>query len=211
MIYSLDKLRELIPHYLNNTLSEKERKAFEDALRQDPELKIEIEEFAEIKQAYYEIEKDVPPPSELLHQRVLKNIQPQIKLSLIPQKKGYREQIRGFLKWVVGSPRMSWGLVIVQFAIILLLLITLPRGGGFKTLTSRQPLLGEGVKINVIFDKESREREIREVLNSVGATIVMGPSIDGLYIVQIKEGQNTEKVLKQLKKTGIVEFAEKAY
>jgi hypothetical protein len=211
MIYSFDKLRELIPDYLNNTLSEKGRKEFEDTLRQYPELKVEIEEFTEIKQAYKEIEKDVPPPSDVLYQRVLKNIQPQIRLSLIPRRKSYWEQVREFLKWVFGSPRMSWGIVAVQSAIILLLLITLPRGDGFKTLTSRQPLPGEGVKINVIFDKGSREQEIREVLNRVGATIVMGPSLDGLYIIEVKENEDAEKVLKKLKKTGIVKFAEKAY
>jgi hypothetical protein len=211
MIYSFDKLRELIPRYLNNTLSEKEREEFEDTLNRYPELKLELKEFSEIKQTYKEIEKDVPPPSDVLYQRVLKNIQPQIRLSLIPQRKGYLEQIQEFLKRVSGSPRISWGIVAVQFAIILLLLITLPQRDGFKTLTSRQPLPGEGIKINVIFDKGSKEKEIREMLNRVGATIVMGPSLDGLYILEIKEGQDVEKVLKQLKKTGVVNFAEKAY
>jgi hypothetical protein len=211
MIYSFDKLRELIPRYLNNRLSEKEREEFEDTLNQYPELKLELKESSEIKEIYKEIEEDVPPPSDVLYQRVLKNIQPQIRLSLIPQKKSYLEQIQEFLKWVSGSPRISWGIVAVQFAIILLLLITLPKGDGFKTLTSRQPLPGEGIKINVIFDKGSKEKEIREVLNRVGAAIVMGPSLNGLYIIEIKEGQDVEKVLKQLKKTGVVKFAEKAY
>lgn len=211
MTYSLDELRELIPRYLNHTLSEQEKKAFEESLNQHPELKIEVREFSEIQQAYKEIEAEIPLPSDVLFQRVLKNIQPQIKLSFVPQKKSYFEYIRAFIKWVSGSPRISWGIVAVQFAIILLLLITLPRGDGFKTLTSRQPLPGEGIKINVIFDKGSREQEIREVLNRVGATIVMGPSLDGLYIVEVKENQDVEKVLKKFKKTGIVKFAEKAY
>lgn len=211
MIYSFDKLRELIPFYLNNRLSEKERKEFEEALGQYPELKLELKEFSEIKEIYKEIEKEIPPPSGVLYQRVLKNIQPQIKLSLIPEKKRYLEEIREFLKWVFGSPRISWGIVAVQFAIILLLFMTLPKGDGFRTLTSRRPLPGEGIKINVIFDKGSREQEIRKVLNRVGATIVLGPSLDGLYIIEIKEGKDVEKVLKQLKKTGFVNFAEKAY
>ncbi len=40
MTYSLEELRELIPLYLNQRLSEKERRAFEDALNQYPELKV---------------------------------------------------------------------------------------------------------------------------------------------------------------------------
>jgi hypothetical protein len=211
MTYSVEELRELIPVYLNNQLSEKERKEFEDALNKYPELKPELKEFSEIKEIYKEIEKDVPLLSDALYQRVLKNIQPQIRLSFVPEKKSPLEKIQDLLKRVFGSPRVSWGIVAVQFAIILLLLITLPKGDGFRTLTSRQPLPGEGIKINVIFDKGSREKEIREVLNRVGATIVLGPSLEGLYIIEVKEGQDVEQVLKNLKKTGIVKFAEKAY
>jgi len=211
MIYNLDKLRELIPFYLNNRLSEKERKEFEKALDQYPELKLEFKEFSEIKEIYKEIEKEIPPPSSVLYQRVLKNIQPQIKLSLIPEKKSYLEQIREFLKWVLGSPRVSWGIVAVQFAIILVLFITLPKGDGFITSSSREPLPGEGIKINVIFDKGSTEQEIRKVLNEVGARIVEGPSTEGLYIIKVKEDQDVEQTLKELKKTHVVQFAEKAY
>jgi len=211
MIYNLDKLRELIPLYLNNRLSEKERKEFEKALDQYPELKLEFKEFSEIKEVYEEIEKEIPLPSGVLYQRVLKNIQPQIKLSLIPEKKSYLEQIREFLKWVLGSPRVSWGIVAVQFAIILVLFMTLPQGDGFRTLTPRQPLPGGGIKINVIFDKGSTEQEIRKVLNRVGATIVEGPSFEGLYIIKVKEDQDVEQTLKELKKANVVQFAEKAY
>ncbi len=50
-------------------------------------------------------------PSDALYQRVLKNIQPQIKFSLVPAKKSYLGQIQDFLKRVLGSPRVSWGIV----------------------------------------------------------------------------------------------------
>jgi hypothetical protein len=208
MIYNLDQLREWIPLYLNNSLSEKERKEFEEALDQYPELKHEIKEFSEIKEIYKEIEKEIPPPSNILYQRVLKNIQPQIKLSLIPEKKGYVEQIWEFLKWVLGSPRVSWGIVAVQFAIILVLVMTLPKWDRFETLT---PPAGEGVRINVIFDKGSTEQEIRRVLNEVGATIVEGPSFEGLYIIKVKDDQDVDQTIEELKKSNVVQFAEKAY
>ncbi len=211
MTYSSDKLREMIPCYLNHTLSEKERRAFEESLDQHPGLKSEVEEFSKIRQYYEEIEREIPPPSDVLFQRVLEKIQPQVRLSFVPQKKGYREWVGKCLKWVFGSPRVSWGIVAVQFATILLLLIVLPKGGGFKTLTSKQALPGEGIKINVVFDKESREREIREVLNRVGAKIVMGPSLDGLYILQVEKNQDVGQVISNLKKSPIVTFAEKAY
>ena len=211
MTYSLKELRELIPLYLNNQLSEKERKEFEDALHQYPELKSELKEFTEIKDIYKEIEKDVPLPSDALFQRVLKNIQPQIKLSLVPEKNNYLEQIQGFLKRIFHSPRLSWGIVAVQLAIILLLLIALPKEDHFRTLTSRTPLPAEGIKINVIFDKESKEKEIMDLLIKVGAIIIRGPSPEGLYIMEIERNQDIKRVLEDLKKTQIVKFAEMAY
>jgi len=211
MTYSLEELKELIPLYLNQRLSEKERRAFEDGLNQYPGLKVELKEFSEIQKIYKEIEKDVAMPSDTLYQRVLKNIQPQIKFSLVPAKKSYLGQIQDFLKWVFHSPRLSWGIVVVQLAIILLLLIALPKEGPFRTLTSRTPLPAEGIKINVIFDKESKEKEIMDLLIRVGAIIIRGPSPEGLYIIEIERKQDIKRVIEDLKETRIVKFAEMAY
>jgi hypothetical protein len=211
MTYSLEELRELIPLYLNQRLSEKERRTFEDGLHQYPELKSELKEFSEIKEIYKEIEEDVSLPSDAIFQRVLKNIQPQIKISLIPPKKSFLEQIQDVLKWVFHSPRLSWGVVAVQLAIILLLLITLPKEDLFRTLTSRTPKPAEGVKINVIFDKEAKEKEIMDLLIKAGAIIIRGPSPEGLYIVEVERKQDIKKVIENLKEARIVKFAEMAY
>ncbi len=211
MTYSLEELRELIPLYLNQRLSEKERKAFEDGLHQYPELLPELKEFAEIQEIYKEIEKNVPLPSDALYQKVLKSIQPQIRLSLVPEKKSYLGQIQDFLKRILGSPRVSWGIVAVQFAIILLLLISLAKEDPFRTLTSREPLPAEGIKINVIFDKESKEKEIMDLLIKAGAIIIRGPSPEGLYIIEIERKQDIKRVIEDLKETRIVKFAEMAY
>jgi hypothetical protein len=58
---------------------------------------------------------------------------------------------------------------------------------------------------------ESKEREIRAVLQKAGATIVAGPSPEGLYTIKIEKKQDVEKVLKFLRETKIVRFAERAY
>lgn len=211
MTYSLEELKKLIPLYLNHQLSGKERKEFEDALHQYPELKSELKEFTEIKDIYKEIEKDVPLPSDTLFQRVLRNIKPEPEISLFPAKKHYLEQIQDFLKWISDSPRLSWGIVAVQLAIILLLLIALPKEDPFRTLTSRTPLPAEGIKINVIFDKESKEKEIMDLLIKAGAIIIRGPSPEGLYIIEIERNQDVKRLLEDLRETQIVKFAELAF
>ncbi len=211
MNYSPDELRELIPLYLNNRLSEKEREEFEYTLDKYPELRQELEEFSEIKDVYEAIEHEIPTPSRILYQRILKNIKPESKLSLTPPPKGYIERSQDFLKNLFLSPRLSWGVAAVQFAVILLLVMTLVRADRFRTLTSTYTSPKDVVMVNIIFDKDSREKEIREVLNNVGAMIIRGPSPEGLYIIEIKERKDVEEVLGVLRKTEIVRFAERAY
>lgn len=211
MNYSPGKIRELIPLYLNGRLSEREKQEFEDSLNKYPELKHELEEFSEIKDVYKEIEHEIPIPSSVLYQRILRSIKPEAKLALTPPPKRYIEGLRDFLKSLFSSPRLTWGVAVVQFAVILFLVVTLVRGDRFRTLTSVYTTPKDVVRVNIIFDKESREKEIREVLSKVGAIIIWGPSPEALYTIEIKEKQDVEKVLEVLRKTEIVRFAERAY
>ncbi|MFB3884117.1 MAG: anti-sigma factor [Thermodesulfobacteriota bacterium] len=203
--------KELIPLYLNNRLSEREREDFENTLDQCPELKREVKELSEIKDVYREIEREIPAPSSLLYQRILTNIKSKDKLSLRPSPRSHIESLREFLKSLFSSPRLSWGVVAVQFAVILLLVITLVERDRFRTLTSTHSPPKNAIRVNIIFDQDSREEEIRGVLNKAGGVIIRGPSPEGLYLIEIKERKDVEEVLRDLSKTKIVRFAERAY
>lgn len=206
MSYSPDEWRELIPLYLNGRLPERERKAFEDCLQLYPELGRELREFSEIKDVYKGIEKDVSIPSHFLYQRILRRVESETDKSFT-----FSVKIKEFLRNCFSSPRVSWGVAAVQLAIILLLLVNLFRGDGYVTLTSEGIVKKEGTGIHVIFNMESKEKEIRAVLQKVGATIVAGPSPEGLYTIRIEKKQDVEEVVKLLRETKIVRFAEKAY
>jgi len=206
MSYSPDEWRELIPLYLNGRLSERERKEFEDYLHQYPELKRELKEFSEIKEVYKGIEKEVSIPSHFLYQRILRKVESETVGSLT-----FLVKIKEFFRNSFSSPRVSWGVAAVQFAIILLLLVNLFRGDGYITLTAEDNLKKERTGIHVVFNMESKEREIRTVLQKVGATIVAGPSPEGLYTIRLEKKGDVEKVLKFLRETEIVRFAERAY
>ena len=178
----------------------------EDNLDQYPDLKQELKEFSEIKEVYKGIEDEIPIPSQFLYQRALRRVESEAKAS-----SAFLVKIKEFSRGLFSSPRVSWGVAAVQFAIILLLFVNLLGGDRFRTLTSGDVLKKEGVVIHVVFDKESREREIREVLQKVGAIIISGPSPEGLYTIKIGEKEDVEKVLGILRKTEIVRFAERAY
>lgn len=66
------------------------------------------------------------------------------------------QEISGMLGIPVST--VSWGIVAVQFAILLLLLLGPPRGDVFITLTSRHPPPAEGIKINVILIRNQKRR-----------------------------------------------------
>ncbi len=212
MTYRPDELRELIPLYLNKRLSEKERQEFEEALNKYSELKRELMEFSEIKGSYKNIADEIPPLSDNLYERIITNIKSNpAMMSSVPGRKGYIGQLQEFLKGFYDSPRVAWGVAAVLLAVILFLAIALPREDKFRTLTSEYTVQGEGIRINVVFDKESKEKEIREVLTRVGATIINGPSPEGLYTIYIKDTRDIETRLRTLKNTKIIRFAEKAY
>ncbi|MEF9426266.1 MAG: hypothetical protein L0956_03515 [Candidatus Mariimomonas ferrooxydans] len=211
MTYRPDELRELIPLYLNKRLSEKERQEFEEALNKYPELRRELMEFSEIKDVYKNIADEIPPLSDNLYERIITNIKSKPAMMSVPKKKGFIGQIQDFLKGFYYSPRVSWGVSAVLLAVILLLAVALPREDKFMTLTSEYSVQGDGIRINVVFDKESKEKEIREVLTGAGATIIYGPSPEGLYTIYMKDNKDIETRLSALKNTKIVRFAEKAY
>jgi anti-sigma factor RsiW len=206
MSYSPDEWRELIPLYLNGRLSERERKEFEDCLQQYPELKREFREFSDIKEAYKGIEKEVSIPSHFLYQRILRKVESEAAEPL-----PFLVKVKDFFRNSFSSPRVSWGVAAVQLAIILLLLVNLFRGDGYVTLTLEDSLKNEGTGIHVVFDMESQEREIREVLQKINGTIVAGPSPEGLYTIKVEKKQEVEEALKLLRETKFVRFAERVY
>jgi hypothetical protein len=209
MIYNPEEFKERIIPYLNGMLSEKEREVFEETLHQNPQLAKEFREFSEIKEVYKEMEGEFSIPSSHLYHQILEHIKSEKKPIRPIVGIEYMEKTKDFFNWIFLSPRLSWGIVAVQLAVILFLLIGIPKDSGFKTLTSKPPLLREGIKINVVFDQETREKEIRELINRIGGSIVSGPSPEGLYIIEIKETKDIEKTMRELKESGITQFVEK--
>ncbi len=208
---SKEELRERIPLYLIGRLSEKERKAFEEGLKQFPDLKKEVAEFSAIKEFYGEIEQEIPVPSDTLYLRILEKVRRGSKISLPFLLKGYIDGLAQFLKSLYWSPRLSWGVVAVELAIILFLVFSLSNGERLKTLTSKERQSGEGVRIHIVFDRDAKEGEIREILSRVGGIIIHGPSPEGLYTIEVKDHPDIDSVLRILKETGIIKFAESAF
>ena len=87
--------------------------------------------------------------------------------------------------------------------------------GRFRTLTSpagrdlsAPGRSGPAPRVRVVFSDDTREREIRGTLISVGGRIVDGPSPTGVYTIELAAGESAEAVADNLRALPRVEFAE---
>jgi hypothetical protein len=210
MTYNIDELRDLVPQYINGTLSGKERQRFEKGVERFPVLQQELSEFSEIKSVYDEMKGDLPQPSDRIFRSVMNRVKADEKIASVSSGRQIFERLRRFFEGVFISPRISWGVVAVQVAIILMLVISLPTDNRYSTLTSDQVQLENRVRISIVFDEESKEKEIRKILTAVEAIIVNGPTPEGLYTLEVGNNIDIDRLLKALGKEKTVTFVEKA-
>ena len=153
-----EKLKELIPPYLQGRLSDAEKQEFEDALKKYPDLNCELMEFKEIKEIYKELDKEIPSiDTAIVFERIKKNIK---KPKSIIEKESFIEK----LKKLFRSYRLAWGIVAVQLMIILLLVKIIPQEYKYKTLSSGIPQHTSVIKMNIVFKEDAKEKDIREIL-----------------------------------------------
>jgi len=194
----LDSIKSLIPLYLKGKLSETEREEVEKALQLHPALREELESWKEIDEAYLIIEKKLPQPGEEAY-------------SKIAQKIREAQRLRWF-GWFRLSPAISFTLITAQLVMIIALLVYfMSMRADYRTLavpslTERLP-----VRINVVFRENATEAEIRNLLLQVGGKIIDGPSLSRLYVIGIESAKDWENTLTTLKKSTVIEMAEKAY
>lgn len=209
MTSELERLRKFILQYLNKSLSPEERKEFDEGLEKYPEIRKEISEFLEIKKIYQEMEKVLPPPSDELFRKIQGAIKSRPSRAVCKEK-GVWETVAEHIHDLLTSPRLPWTLASTQLIIIILMLST---GGSenlsFRTLTSRDVFKKDAIRVNLVFEPDAREKEIRQMLNMIGARIVAGPSKEGLYIIGIADYKEAEKALELLKGSNIVRYAKK--
>lgn len=233
-------LKGQIPLYINGALKGDSRLSFEQALKQNPELKQEYKDFYEID-SLFEMSEDIPElhleqlfnkiqvsvhsipsstqttkPSETSDKQATKTVDENADIQDLHLDKELVDDSKEdhssplFSKESIYdlflSPRISWGIIIAQF-IILISLLFLPSAGETPNGTAL------GVKpINVVFADNATQKEIRELLVSFDAQIANGPTSVGLYTIYVKGDQsNAEDVVDKLKKSKLILLAEPAF
>lgn len=190
--------RDLLPLYVKGLLTPDEATALERAFVDCPELRTEMEDWKAIGDAYREIEASLPAPSAGAFAKVMSKIEKPRRL--------------GFLEWLGLRPAFSFAVIAVQIIVIVGLgVYTANLKSRYETLSAPSAATKGQIRLNVVFRPEAPEAAIREALRKVEARIIDGPRTSGLYLISIGSSLDPEAALAELRASGAVVLAERAY
>ncbi len=192
-----ERIRELIPLYVQGGLDADTRREVERAAAEDPELERELAEWRSIGAGYRELASSLPGPSPGTFARIRQSIE--------------EERDRGGFLGIFSFPRLAWGIAAVQFAVIVFMGFQLAgERSEFHTLSSRIAASKGEARANIVFREKATEAEIRRLLLSTGARIVDGPSPSRCYVIAVADPQGMDKALAAFRASGIVILAERS-
>ncbi|HSS78661.1 MAG TPA: zf-HC2 domain-containing protein [Thermoanaerobaculia bacterium] len=225
------RIWELLPWYVNGTLSEADRERVEDHSAVCRRCRDEIETCRQTSEAIQGLGEVAPSPHPVQLQRVLARIdeaEQAEKSEWQEQRAGRRPfglPLRAFQELIAATPRPLRGALMAQVAIIVLLVGVLvwtelrtvrsPAVPGapviYQTLSDSAPAQRPGgtVALRMMFSRGATEKEIRDLLLAVHGEITAGPSPFGAYTVEVAAaGHPVSVVLTRLRSDSAVALAE---
>ncbi|GGA30043.1 zf-HC2 domain-containing protein [Dyella nitratireducens] len=170
----------LLPWYVNGTLDDAERLHVEQHLVECVHCQREVAWLRDVHEefAVQAEQDDVSPKMQHLHRRMEKR----------------RRVPPASLVWRRRERRLAW-LVAVQAAVILGLGITLlhQQHAPYHTLSAPgdKGVLDKGALLVVVFNAQTREAQMRELVRESGARIVGGPTAQGAYVLRVPDAHET--------------------
>ena len=227
---------ELLPWHVTHKLSAEESRRVEAHLAHCPACRQEAEELKALEAAVVTSNEELPRPATNLMARVLDRVDAYER-----QQAGMKaERSWNFWQWL-GQPKLALAQLMILILLASVAVFNLVRAGRFQSLAQRERQRAELLtaqladeqkryrtlaettdgsqknvaKLNVMFEPEASEKQIRELLSSINASISQGPSALGLYVIAIPVDEGLtpdvtqEAALKILRsKPRIVAFAE---
>jgi len=208
---------ELLPWYVNATLSQPEREAVRQHLAGGcRECTRELESLSAMRRAIGELDEQTPEPSPFMLNRALAEIEVFERNRAVPRS-SQRESWWQPITRLWTTPVFARVALATQLALVLALgtvsvyQYTHPRvvKPGFEVLGRPS---GPGTLIMVQFNESATEREITQALQGIHGKIVEGPSAEGTYTIQLDlPADNTaglDQALQTLRQnTRVIRFA----
>jgi hypothetical protein len=225
------RIWELLPWFVNGTLSDPDRERVEDHTALCRRCRDEVETCRRTAVTIKGLGEVAPSPHPVQLQRVLARIdeaEQTEKSEWEEQRAGRRPfgvPLRAFQALIAATPRPLRGALVAQVAIIALLVGVLVWGelrtvispavsvapATYETLSDAAPQKGGTVALRVMFSPLATEKEIRDLLLAVHGEITAGPSPFGVYTVEIAAaGHPVSVVLTRLRSDSVVTLAEPA-
>lgn len=171
------EVEELLPFYVNGSLGSAERARVEAALAEDAELRLEADFLGRVRGSVKTSAQD-QGVGALGERRLLRTI----------HRDARREQVRRFARPALA---LAAGLALVAQTLVIANLMR--DDAGLDTLT------GPAATLQVRFESEARESEIRELLLEQGLVIVDGPSALGLYHLALEDPAEADRIVELLR------------
>ena len=202
---------ELLPFYVNGTLSEADRAYVEDYLREHPAARAELSWYESLQRRLHE---DAPPvSSEVGLERALQRIRtegPLPQRSRQPAAPTLFERLRDWLSSLVPQPMLrpalavALAVVAVQAALIGSFVSRSDETSELRALQLRGAAVEKGPYLKLNFKPDAREADIRMLLVEVHGNLAAGPGQLGDYYVHVPE-QQLQAVTDKLAASSIVE------
>jgi anti-sigma factor RsiW len=159
---------ELLPWYVNDTLTDEERSGLEEHLKGCEQCRKEVE-YLKALRSQVKATSDLSPYGELGLKRLLSDI----------KKEAQTPRRFAFQRW---QPALA---IAASLIIILQSLILYNYWQQSKAITPLSGPVHKGVVLQVSFAPDASEAQIRKVLQSVEGSIIDGPGAIGIYRVRL--------------------------
>lgn len=204
-------MSDLIPDYCNNRLDAKEKAEFERLLTKDQKLLDEYNDFRGFQKLYRQSDPAVPSPSDAIFNQISRNISAEQKATrkAAVDANPLSESLCSFWQRLRESIAVPWMLAAAQAVAIVLLLVPASQHNTFKTLSATDiTATAERTGINVVFQPNALESDIRNLLHGIQGSVRSGPSREGRYVVSISNPGDLDRSVQTLKQSEIVLFVE---
>ena len=221
-----DQAIELLPWFLNGTLSADEQRSLEVHLEHCEECGRQLSEFRALSDAAADLSDETPEEPEGLFARVLADIdqleaETQAPARAAPTSSGLLARaLRGLEAWwepLTRPTRLALATQSVALIATLGLLVTLwSPTGSMQTLSGPEGVATSGrAHLIVGFHDGVAELEVRELLVELDGQIVHGPSSIGLYTIELPLPRSQQELLAALvealrERTDLIRFVELA-
>jgi Putative zinc-finger len=209
-----DAIWELLPWYVNDSLSPQELTEVEAHLNECPHCQAEVARCENLNQSVKSNERETWLPSAPHFTKILDNVDAHEKRAT-PKKSS--SWLANWLPWLSATPNPARFALGLQGALVLALGATLFYRGvlptdDYRTLSNPAPTAQtSGAQIRVVFADDISEKEMRVLLLSVSSRLIAGPSSLGVYTIALStenSAPNVQQAIAQLRANAKVRLAE---